>query len=606
MASTPYARLLLSIDGGAATAGGVEAAAEASVQLVYESTAGWPATPAPYAEIFEYPEGWTPDPIVGWVVTEVEQPSGATASFWRYYGSTPPPAFAAPALATWGKIGLQLVVGGGRKAGVLSTDMVSGAAVLVRSAEGLEGPGWRETTEFGDWRQWVASIQKDLRVISTALGAVSTVNAGAGLTKTGSTIDIVAADSTLTVGADNIKVATGGITDTQVNASAAIAGSKISPDFGAQNVTTTGSVSAGANGLIAPKWDRADAGALTLGGTNATSIACSALGLTGCPSVANVAGDITCTPKSDSALVGRKDALTTTYSSCVVARNATAATSIATVQNGPVVCSEGSGWRTSSGGASITVRGGIMAVPVSGSTVAARVYTVYDVGSGYSLGDYCTNSDPYLFGSARVVDTLIWTANGVRDANNGNGGIRNNSSNIQLTSGSTNEVQLATNSTVRHAITSTGAVTQSLNATATCTREFGTAGVRYIRVASKVVTTTDATATAAFTFAMADNSAVKWEVDVYCYQTGAPNLRAYLARYAGFQRNGGAPVKDFEVNKHADQVINSGGAWGTPPAVAITESNPTTNDVSVIVTGLAATSIKWAVDIKIQVTTTSA
>jgi hypothetical protein len=121
-----------------------------------------------------------------------------------------------------------------------------------------------------------------------------------------------------------------------------------------------------------------------------------------------------------------------------------------------------------------------------------------------------------------------------------------------------------------------------------------------------VVTTTDATATAAFTFAMADNSAVKWEVDVYCYQTGAPNLRAYLARYAGFQRNGGAPVKDFEVNKHADQVINSGGAWGTPPAVAITESNPTTNDVSVIVTGLAATSIKWAVDIKIQVTTTSA
>ncbi len=67
MSSTPYARLLLSIDGGAATAGGVEAAAEASVQLVYESTAGWPATPPPYAEVFEAPPGWEPDPIVGWV-----------------------------------------------------------------------------------------------------------------------------------------------------------------------------------------------------------------------------------------------------------------------------------------------------------------------------------------------------------------------------------------------------------------------------------------------------------------------------------------------------------------------------------------------------------
>jgi hypothetical protein len=338
-------------------------------------------------------------------------------------------------------------------------------------------------------------------------------------------------------------------------------------------------------------------------------VAMGGYGFTGCTGVANSAGDVTVTPKSDSNLVSRKDALTTTYASCVAARNATAATSLATVQNGPAVASEGSGWRTSSGGAAITVRGGFLTVPVSGSTVAVRVYTVYDVGAGYALGDYYTPSDPFLFGAARVVDTLLFTAagNAVRDAIDGNGGMRKNGTHMQFTSGGSNNASLATNGTDRYTVNgSTADVTQAFNSTSKRTRQFGTAGTRYEVVASKVVTTADATPTAAFTFAMADNSAIKWEVDVYCYQTGTPSLRAYIARYAGFQRNGGAPVKDFEVNKHADQVINSGGAWGTPPAVAITESNPTTNDVSVILTGLALTSIKWAVDVKIQVTTTSA
>ena len=104
MPSTPYSRLLLSIDGGDATAGASEAAAEASVQFVYESTAGWPATPAPYLEIFEYPLTWTPDPSAGWV---------QEGDAWRYYGSTPPPAIAAPSLATWGKVKAQIVVGAG-------------------------------------------------------------------------------------------------------------------------------------------------------------------------------------------------------------------------------------------------------------------------------------------------------------------------------------------------------------------------------------------------------------------------------------------------------------------------------------------------------------
>ena len=588
MPSTPYSRLLLSIDGGDATAGASEAAAAASVQFVYESTAGWPATPAPYLEIFEYPLTWTPDPSAGWV---------QEGDAWRYYGSTPPPAIAAPSLATWGKVKAQLVVGGGKRAGKVSSEMTSEAMVYVRSAEGLESLAWREGQELDELRSWVGAIQRDLRLISTALGAVGAL--------TEAELRAVAATLTasLSVNSQKITDLANGTNPTDAAAFGQIAAALASYVASTRTLTGTAPITiAGDNSAHDLSANR------TFAFAPSADVAMGGYGLTGCTGVANAAGDVTCTPKSDSSTVSRKDALTTTYSPALSARNATVATNVATVQNGPAVCSEGSAWRTSSGGASITVKGGILLVPVSGSTVNARVYRAYDVGSGLGLGDYYATSDPYLFGSAVVVDTLVFTASGncVRDGIDGNGGIRKNGANLQLTSGSTNEVQLATNSTVRHAITSTGAVTQSLNATATCTRQFGTSGVRYEVVTSRVVTTTDATPTAAFTFAMADNSAIKWEIDVYCYQTGAPNLRAYLARYAGFQRNGGAPVKDFEVNKHADQVINSGGAWGTPPVVAITESNPTTNDVSVILTGLGGTSIKWAVDVKIQVTTTSA
>lgn len=82
------------------------------------------------------------------------------------------------------------------------------------------------------------------------------------------------------------------IVDADVDPAAAIAGSKIAPDFGSQNVTTTGSITAGTNGFVGPKWDRATAGALTLGGTNATSVAVSGLPLTGVLSVDNSGGTL--------------------------------------------------------------------------------------------------------------------------------------------------------------------------------------------------------------------------------------------------------------------------------------------------------------------------
>lgn len=62
------------------------------------------------------------------------------------------------------------------------------------------------------------------------------------------------ADSSIT----SAKIADGTIVNADVNASAAIAGTKVSPDFGSQNITTTGSVTAGsltANGLNYPTSD---------------------------------------------------------------------------------------------------------------------------------------------------------------------------------------------------------------------------------------------------------------------------------------------------------------------------------------------------------------
>ena len=102
---------------------------------------------------------------------------------------------------------------------------------------------------------------------------------------------------------------------------------------------------------------------------------------------------------------------------------------------------------------------------------------------------------------------------------------------------------------------------------------------------------------------MADNSAAWWEVEAYCYIVGDAGKHAFFHWRGYFNRNGGAPVRDYHAAQTADQVI---GAWGTPPSIAIVAGAPTTNDVSVQVTGLAATNIKWTVIARYHVTTTSA
>ena len=232
MSTTPYARLLVSLNGGAAAAGGVEAAASDDVDFVYESTVGWPAQPAPYLEIYEAPLNWAPVPSTGWIETD--------GGGWKYYGTTPPPAIAAPDAAHFGKVACQLVVGGGLKAGKLSADMTSGVTILVRSASvGLESTAARETTEFDPIRSWIGAIQRDLRLLEAALasgGGVPTsrtITAGAGLTGGGSlaadrTIAVATADASITVNADSIEA---------------------SGNFVAKDIATTGAVAVTKSGI---------------------------------------------------------------------------------------------------------------------------------------------------------------------------------------------------------------------------------------------------------------------------------------------------------------------------------------------------------------------
>lgn len=79
---------------------------------------------------------------------------------------------------------------------------------------------------------WILSTANPLTLNTTALtftqfSQAGVIVAGNGLSKSGATLTVVAADSTITVSGSGVAVATGGITNTQVNAAAAIAYTKL-------------------------------------------------------------------------------------------------------------------------------------------------------------------------------------------------------------------------------------------------------------------------------------------------------------------------------------------------------------------------------------------
>ena len=191
MPSAPYAKLLVSIEGGAAQSGGITCNSGESAQLSYESTVGWPSTPAPYVDVYSYPDGWEPDPADGWVEVDTTiEVSGTsvTATVWRYYGATPPPAFAAPTAPTWGKVLFRLVVGGGKKNGVRSADMTDYATAIQTLSPNLEleDIAYLEAGQFSGTKKSVAAQQANLRALDDNAGGggggtVTSVDQGQGV-----------------------------------------------------------------------------------------------------------------------------------------------------------------------------------------------------------------------------------------------------------------------------------------------------------------------------------------------------------------------------------------------------------------------------------------
>lgn len=125
---------------------------------------------------------------------------------------------------------------GGGASGTVTLDVVANAdASIVVNANDI---------------QVAAAIQSGAAAGATAVQPARTVTAGAGLTGGGDlsanrTFDVAAADGTITVNANSIQV--GEIANANVAAAAAIDGTKIDPDFGAQQIVTTGQLVIGAD-----------------------------------------------------------------------------------------------------------------------------------------------------------------------------------------------------------------------------------------------------------------------------------------------------------------------------------------------------------------------
>lgn len=159
MPTTPYAKLLVSVNGGANTDGGMDVPSTATIQFVAESTVGWLRC---RWEIFDYPEGWlTP---AGWTLA----PSGTIFS-----NAFVPALITLPANADlWGVwmprllVNEQLDDNVNELAGLIDKDTT---ALSMLSPSGLRDSGAREkqhfTTPTTRIKNWLRSYQRNLRAL---------------------------------------------------------------------------------------------------------------------------------------------------------------------------------------------------------------------------------------------------------------------------------------------------------------------------------------------------------------------------------------------------------------------------------------------------------
>jgi hypothetical protein len=161
MSQPPYALLRASINGGAATTGGLTVPASATVQLSADP-AGTSGVYAYKFQIYGYPVGFSVPS--GW--------STDSSGVYFYSASSTPPIFTLPAITTWGKWMLRLIVNNG----ISSNETVTPSAQLVDemtaldmlSGHGLHDIGVNESTQWSP-NGWVTHQQANLRIIQTLL-----------------------------------------------------------------------------------------------------------------------------------------------------------------------------------------------------------------------------------------------------------------------------------------------------------------------------------------------------------------------------------------------------------------------------------------------------
>jgi hypothetical protein len=174
MPTTPYAKVLVSVNGGALSSGGLEVPSAATIALSPESTVGWRQQ---RWEIFDYPEGWTAP--VGWS-TGAEGVIFSTA--------VTPPSFTLPASSSlWGKWAIRLrineQVADDQKVleGLLDEDTF----LSMLSPRGLRDLAARERWQFTTLatrvKGWLRDYQRNLRT----LDAISLGSAVASALATG-------------------------------------------------------------------------------------------------------------------------------------------------------------------------------------------------------------------------------------------------------------------------------------------------------------------------------------------------------------------------------------------------------------------------------------
>lgn len=164
MPTPPFAQMLCSLNGGAASTGGLTAPSAATVQLSGANTSGWRSAlwqMTDYPTGFTAPAGWSTDP--GGII---------------FYAGVTPPSFTLPAnTVRWGKWMIKLTVNGGvDEFGVFNAAKMidTATAVSVLSPKGQISIGAGETTQFGGaLKGWVAQYQADQIALEALLGGAS-------------------------------------------------------------------------------------------------------------------------------------------------------------------------------------------------------------------------------------------------------------------------------------------------------------------------------------------------------------------------------------------------------------------------------------------------